>query len=171
MIECQHKNLLHSETVAVKPEWIDVYGHMNASHYFSVFIDEGFNLMDELGIGRKYTRDARCGIFSVGAQIQYQSELKLGDLLRIRMRVLKIDQIRLLVLSEMLDEARGRVTATFEQLSLHVNLDSRKATPFPSAIRESIEHHANIHAMIALPPGHIRYLQCRAPAARSATYA
>lgn len=164
----QHKDFLVSSPLTVAPEWIDIYGHMNASRYFNVFIDEGFTLMEDLGLGRTYTRDFRCGIFAVSAQIQYQSELKLADVLRIRMRVLQVDRIRLLVLSEMLDEERGKVAATFEQLSVHVNLNTRKATPFSNAMRERIEDLANHHATVTLPEGHVRYLQCRSPAAPSA---
>ncbi|MCV0438909.1 MAG: thioesterase family protein [Hydrogenophaga sp.] len=171
MMMAAHEPLLHSGLLTVKPEWIDLYGHMNASRYFSVFVDESFNLMEAIGVGRTHTRESGCGIFVVGAHVQYQSELKQADALRIRMRVLQVDRVRLLVLCEMLDDARNRVAATFEQLTVHVNLTDRKATPLADAKRARIESCARQHASVPLPSGHVRYLQCCAPAARSATHA
>jgi acyl-CoA thioester hydrolase len=155
-----------SASFVVAPEWIDIYGHMNASRYFSVFVEEGFALMDQLSLGRIYTQHSRHGIFVVSAHIQYRAEVKVGTPLHVRLRVLQIDHIRLLVLMEMMDEASGQVSATLEQLTVHVGLDSRKATSFPKEIYQRVEKLARGHASIDLPAGHIRYLHCR-PASAS----
>lgn len=160
-----HRNgavgLPRSASFVVTHEWIDLYGHMNASRYFSVFVEEGFALMDQLGLGRIYTQQSRHGIFAVSAHIQYRSEVKVGAPLHVRLRVLQIDRIRLLVLMEMMDEARRQVIATFEQLTVHVGLDSRKVTSFPEEIHQRVERLAFGHASIELPAGHIRHLHCR----------
>lgn len=169
MLIDHHRNgaagLPRSASFVVTPEWIDLYGHMNASRYFSVFVDEGFALMDQLGLGRNYTQQSRHGIFAVSAHIQYRLEVKLGTPLHVRMRVLQMDHVRLLVLMEMVDEGRGQVTATFEQLTVHVGLDSRKVTSFPKEIHQRVERLAHGHASVDLPAGHIRYLHCRPVAA------
>ncbi|MDM0015288.1 thioesterase family protein [Variovorax sp. J22P168] len=149
-----------SRPLPVEAGWIDSYGHMNAGRYFQLFIDEGYALMEKLGLGASYTKQHGAGIFVVDAHIRFLRELTLGARVHVRLRVLEVDRLRLLVLMELVDEDRDLTVATLEQLSVHADLGNRKARSFPDPLRQAIELVANVHSALALPVGHTRHLHC-----------
>ena len=67
----------------VKPEWIDVNGHMNVAYYLLAF-DQGVDaLWTEVGITDEYIKTRKLSTFAVEAHITYQQELHEGDLYRV----------------------------------------------------------------------------------------
>src|SRR5690606_18288074 len=60
-----HASQLPRTQLVVKPDWTDLYGHMNAARYVRVFDHIGFQLLEPLGVGESYTRATRCGIYTV----------------------------------------------------------------------------------------------------------
>ena len=150
--------------LAVDPAWIDSYGHMNSARYVGVFDHSGFQLLDTLGVGESYTRASRCGIYTVDIAVNYRRELLAGDPLELRLRVLGADAKRLLCLMELFQTRDNYLAATMEQLSVHVDLNTRRSAPFPDALAQSLQAAAQAHAGLPLPERHVRRL---ALAARS----
>ncbi|WP_459615546.1 thioesterase family protein [Bordetella sp. 2513F-2] len=150
-------------TLSVDPAWIDEYGHMNAAHYVGVFDRVGFELMRQLGVGLDYTAATRCGAYTMNIHVAYLREVLAGDPLMLRLRVLESDDKRLLCLMELIQTRDGYVAATMEQLSLHVNLDTRRATPFPASLAQRLASLAAEHAAHPLPDGYRRMLPLKPP--------
>lgn len=150
-----------SATIQVEPGWIDG-GHMNAARYFDLFVKAGYLLMDSVGLGPEYTQRSGHQIFTVEARISYLREVKAGDSVAIRMRLLEVDRVRVLVLLDLLDAERLTVAATLEELFVHVNLDTRRAAAIPDALRSRLDAAARRHAMFPIPAGHRRLLACKA---------
>ena len=117
---------LPSTTLSVDPAWIDEYGHMNAAHYVGIFDRVGFQLLREVGVGLDYTEATRCGIYTMNVHVAYLREVLAGDPLALRIRLLEADDKRLLCLMELMQTRDGYVAATMEQLSLHVDLETRR---------------------------------------------
>jgi acyl-CoA thioester hydrolase len=63
--------------------------------------------------------------------VAYYRELLVGSPVVLRVRALQSDDKRLLCLMELSHATEGYVAATMEQLSVHVNLETRRAAPFP----------------------------------------
>jgi acyl-CoA thioester hydrolase len=114
----------------VRPEWIDYNGHMNVAYYVLILDHAVDALWEYLGIGRAY-RDARSGsVFAVEAHVTYARELLAGADVRVETRLIGFDEKRIHYYHEIYHAEDGFLAATGEFLSLHVDLDSRKVTPF-----------------------------------------
>ena len=85
----------HQITVAegdVKPEWIDINGHMNVAYYILAF-DIGVDaLWARVGITDDYIRQRKLSTFAVESHITYQGELSLGDRYRVSTQILAVDE-------------------------------------------------------------------------------
>ncbi|WP_434647425.1 thioesterase family protein [Achromobacter piechaudii] len=149
---------LPSTTLTVDPAWIDAYGHLNAAHYVGIFDRVGFELLSQVGVGLDYTEATRCGIYTMNVHVAYLREVLEGDPLALRVRVLEADDKRLLCLMELTQTRDGYLAATMEQLSLHVDLNTRRAKPFPPELQERLARAAADHAAEPLPEGYRRLL-------------
>ncbi|MGB3434286.1 thioesterase family protein [Achromobacter sp.] len=154
---------LPSTTLSVDPAWIDEYGHMNAAHYVGIFDRVGFQLLREVGVGLDYTEATRCGIYTMNVHVAYLREVLAGDPLALRIRLLEADDKRLLCLMELMQTRDGYVAATMEQLSLHVDLETRRAKPFPPELAQRLARTVAEHAAQPLPPGYRRLLPLKPP--------
>ncbi|EFF75609.1 thioesterase family protein [Achromobacter piechaudii] len=149
---------LPSTTLTVDPAWIDAYGHLNAAHYVGIFDRVGFELLSQVGVGLDYTEATRCGIYTMNVHVAYLREVLEGDPLALRVRVLEADDKRLLCLMELTQTRDGYLAATMEQLSLHVDLNTRRVKPFPPELQERLARVAADHAAQPLPEGYRRLL-------------
>lgn len=161
-----HTNLPSLPTVAltVSPDWIDLYGHMNAARYVRVFDHMGYGLLNQLGVGERYTDASQCGIYTVDIAVNYRRELLVNDPLELRLRVLAADQKRLLCLMELFQTRDGYLAATMEQLSIHVDLNTRRVVPFAEALAAQLQATASAHAAHPMPTKHTSRLTLVRPA-------
>ncbi|MEE4361724.1 MAG: thioesterase family protein [Pseudomonadales bacterium] len=128
---------------AVDAAWIDYNGHMNMAYYSLAFDNALDHAYDLLGIGEAYVRETGCSHFTLEAHVTYLRELKLGDPMRITWQLLDFDGKRLHFFEEMYHAEDGYLAATSEQISMHVDLEARRSTPFPQA------HLARFEAVLA----------------------
>ncbi|SOE87352.1 Acyl-CoA thioesterase FadM [Burkholderia sp. YR290] len=128
-----------SRRLVVQEDWIDLYGHVNAARYVELFDRVGYELLGKYGVGEAYTHAERKGIFTVELNTRYLSELVLGDEIELSVLLVSAGDKRLLSLFELRRVSDGRLSATMEQLSLHVSLVTRKAEPFPVQLRHSLQ--------------------------------
>lgn len=151
-------DILLSGVHTVDESWIDLYGHMNMVRYVALFDEVGYALMEHWGLGETYTRDEGFGLFVVDVAVHYRRELRVGTPLQVALRLLDADDKRLLSLLEIRRADDGTVAATMEQLSIHVDLRTRKVTPFPPALAERLRALAAVQSAHPLPPRHPRRL-------------
>ena len=90
--------------------------------------------------------------------IRDRREVLEGDPLALQVRLLASDDKRLLCLMELTQTRDGYLAATMEQLSLHVDLNTRRATPFPDALSAQLARTVAEHARHPLPKGYRRLL-------------
>ena len=141
----------------VEAAWIDYNGHMNMAYYNLVFDQALDFVFDDLGIGAAYVRSGEGSCFTVEVHVNYVQELKLDDLLRVTYQLLDWDEKRLHFFAEMYHAQQGYLAATSEQLSLHVDMRSRKAGPFPAAALSRIAKLMADHRELPWPEqvGHV----------------
>jgi acyl-CoA thioester hydrolase len=136
----------HTETV--RPEWIDYNGHMNVAYYVLVFDHATDALFDALGLGAAYRDATDLTLFALESHILYEHEVRLGDLLRVESRVLGVDGKRLHFGHEMFHAGEGWRAATIELMAVHVDLKTRRTSPFPPDRRQAIDAAAAAHALL-----------------------
>jgi len=141
----------------VEAAWIDYNGHMNMAYYNLVFDQALDQVFDELGIGADYVRSGGGSCFVVEIHVSYVQEVKLDDPLRITFQLLDWDEKRLHLFGEMFHAGQGYLAATSEQLVLHVDMESRKAGPFPADVQTQVARMMGAHGRLPQPEkvGHV----------------
>ncbi|MFT4116073.1 thioesterase family protein [Bradyrhizobium sp.] len=135
----------------ILPEWIDINGHMNMAYYGVVFDRGNYAAGDALGLGADYVEGSSHGIFAAETHTLYFRELHLGDRLRVRTQIVSADTKRLHFAHEIYHIASGERAAAQEVMYLHVNLTSRRVTPFLDSVQPRIEAAREIHASLPIP--------------------
>lgn len=141
---------LHRETV--RPEWIDYNGHMNVAYYLLAFDHATDAVLDRFGIGKAYVAAENRSLFVVDAHLTYAREVTEGTPLRFESLLLGADAKRLHLFHEMRHAEEGWLVATAEFMLLHVDLGTRKTSPFPPAVAAALAGQAAAHAALPRPP-------------------
>ncbi|MCF3627536.1 thioesterase family protein [Thalassospiraceae bacterium LMO-SO8] len=141
--------ILHRETV--QPDWVDYNGHMNLAYYVLVFDHATDALQDVVGLGATYRKATGGSVFVVEAHLIYDNEVHLGEEMRVRPRVLDVDEKRLHLFHEMFAGDDDRLAATNELMILHVDLKSRRAAPFPPPVLAHLERLKAAHGILPKP--------------------
>jgi acyl-CoA thioester hydrolase len=72
---------------------------------------------------------------------------------QISILLLGADEKRLHTFEELRHASEGWLSATSENMSMHIDMKARKTGPFPPDIRARIETLANAHAALPRPEG------------------
>lgn len=134
----------------VTPEWIDVNAHMNARNYGLIIYDAHELFTNYLQLGDDYVASTRCGKVVVENHCIFERELLLGDKIEVVSWLLGVDNKRLHFFHELYNVGAGYRAAAGEQIDVHVDLQTRRSTPFPPAVHARLSAIAAAHA--ALPP-------------------
>jgi acyl-CoA thioester hydrolase len=142
-----------SSVMQIEPQWIDYNGHLNMAYYNVMFdraIDE---LWLALGIGPSYMQTRHGSTFTAECHVRYLREIQLGDPVQISILLVGGDEKRLHTFEELRHAGEGWLSATSENMSMHIDMTARKTAPFPPDIRARIETLANAHAALPRPEG------------------
>ena len=150
---------IHTETV--KPEWIDHNGHMNSAYYVLAFDEAGTSLFRYFGITDEYRAKEKNGIFVGDYHIHYLREVTEGDPLRFTHLIIDCDEKKVHYWQEMFHATKGYLAAQIEVIMLHVDLTSRKVTPFPPEIFDRIKAVQEAHSMVEAPQNLGRIIQIK----------
>jgi acyl-CoA thioester hydrolase len=142
-----------SSVMQIEPAWIDYNGHLNMAYYNVMFdraIDE---LWLKLGIGPGYMKARQGSTFTAECHVRYLREIRLGDPVQVSVLLVAADQKRLHTFQELRHATEGWLSATSENMTIHIDMMTRKTAPFPSDIRARIEALAKAHSAIPRPEG------------------
>lgn len=140
-----------SSTIRIEPAWIDYNGHVNMAYYHVLFdraVEEGFNLV---GLGSDYLERRQASYFAAEVHTLYRRELTIRDAVRITLQLIDFDEKRLHFYMEIRHATEGWVAATSENLALHVDIKTRKVTPFPDDIARNLAVMKAAHSRLARP--------------------
>ena len=135
----------------VVPEWIDINNHMNVAYYVLAF-DQGIDsVWQDFGITDDYIREQNNSTFAVEAHVMYRRELKLDDPYIVTTQVLAFDAKRLHQFQRMYHATEGYLAATAEWMNLHIDMDTRRVSPWPAEILDGIRDFARRHGDDRMP--------------------
>jgi acyl-CoA thioester hydrolase len=140
-----------SSVMRVEPQWIDFNGHLNMAYYHVLFdraVDETYEL---IGVGADYVKSRRQSIFTTEVHVRYLRELHADDPVRVTFQLIDFDAKRLHYFEQLFHADDGWVSATSENLSLHVDMASRKASAFPHDIAARLAEMKASHALLPFP--------------------
>jgi acyl-CoA thioester hydrolase len=140
-----------SSVMRVEPAWVDYNGHLNMA-YYNVLFDRAVDEVYELwGVGEPYVTKRRHSFFTVEVHLRYLRELHVDDPVRVTFQLLDFDSKRVHYFEQLFHASDGFVSATSENVALHVNLDSRKTAPFPDDVTRRLTQMQVSHAKLPRP--------------------
>ena len=140
-----------SKVMRVEPGWIDYNGHLNMAYYNVLFdraVDEVYEL---LGLGLAYVEVSRHSTFTAEVHVRYLRELHAGDPVRVTFQLLGHDGKRVHFFEQLFHAAEGWVSATSENMSLHVDMAARKTAEFPAEVTRRLAQMKASHARLPRP--------------------
>jgi acyl-CoA thioester hydrolase len=140
-----------SSVMKVDPAWIDLNGHLNMAYYHVLF-DRGIDEMYSLaGIGWDYLKERNLSFFTAEVHLRYLRELKADDPVRVTFQLLEYDSKRLHFFQQLFHATEGWVSATCENLSLHIDMAARKVAPFPADVSKRLGTLKASHSRLPRP--------------------
>ena len=140
-----------SSVMKVEPAWIDYNGHLNMAYYNVLFdrcVDEAYEL---LGIGLDYLQTQKHSTFTAEAHIRYLRELHEGDPVRATFQLLDYDSKRVHYFQQLFHATDGWMSATSENMTLHVDMTAKKVAPFPEKVMRTLARMKAAHARLPRP--------------------
>jgi len=122
----------------VEKAWLDLNGHMNMAYYHLLFDQSLDGIFSDLGIGWEYTKKGENSCFIGEVHVCYIAELKEATPVRITYQLLDWDAKRLHIFGHMYNGETGKLSATSEQMSVHIDMKTRRVAPFPETIQAKI---------------------------------
>src|SRR3954453_9676051 len=139
-----------SSVMRVEQSWIDYNGHLNMAYYNVLFdrcVDEAYEL---LGIGLEYLDTQKHSTFTAEAHVRYLRELNEGDPVRATFQLLDFDSKRVHYFQQLFHATDGWMSATSENMTLHVDMTTKKVAAFPDKIPRTLARMKAAH--LRLPP-------------------
>jgi acyl-CoA thioester hydrolase len=140
-----------SSVMQVDSGWIDYNGHLNMAYYNVLFdraVDEAYEL---IGIGADYVKQRRRSLFTAEVHLRYLRELHAGDPVRVTFQLLDYDPKRVHYFEQLFHSDEGWVSATSENMSLHVDMAERKTVPFGDDVARRLAQMKASHANLPRP--------------------
>lgn len=122
----------------VTDEHEDANGHLNVTGYMALHDSAAWHWLGELGLdpstsGRPY------GIMDLEHHLRYVAELHVGDRVAVHAQLLDRAQRRVHGLWYLVNETAQRVANTLEFVSVHVDLEQRRAVAFEAATAQALD--------------------------------
>jgi acyl-CoA thioester hydrolase len=137
----------------IDPKWIDHNGHLNMA-YYNIFMDESLGeFFRALGLSWPYLKARNLSTMTAEIHMRYIREVSLGDPLQVSIRILGVDDKRIHTFEELRHAEEGWLSATSENMSLHIDMSVRKVAPFPPDMAERLRAVADAHAKLPRPDG------------------
>lgn len=142
-----------ASVMQIEPGWIDYNGHLNMA-YYNVMMDRAIDEMWlHLGIGPGYQKERSGSTFTAECHVRYVREIHLGDPVQVTVYLLASDEKRIHTFEELRHATEGWVSATSENITLHIDMNARKVAPFPPDIQARIRDVVASHADLPRPEG------------------
>lgn len=142
---------IRTRTRTVPAEWIDYNGHMNVAYYVMAIDTSLDEVFDMLGLGEELVRAHRMGPMALVNQIHYVDELLEGQEFACDFQLLDADHKRLHLFVTMHHLAKGTVAATYEGLSMNVDLEARRSANYPEDCLARVNALKAAHAGLPRP--------------------
>ena len=140
-----------SSVMQLEPQWIDYNGHLNMA-YYNVMMDRAIDeLWLQLGIGPTYMKERHGSTFTAECHVRYLREIHLGDPVQVSVWLLEADEKRLHTFEELRHATEGWLSATSENMTMHIDMSVRKVAPFPPDIRARIADVVKAHSRVPRP--------------------
>jgi carnitine 3-dehydrogenase len=139
-----------ARTRRVPPEWVDYNGHVHESRYLQLFADATDALLGTVGVDAVYLTSGG-SYFTVETHLSHLRQLEAGDVVHVTTQVLDADEKRLHLFHVLLRADETEPIATAEQMLLHVDTASGRASPAREPVSARVAELTRRHAELPRP--------------------
>ncbi|MBR0784773.1 thioesterase family protein [Bradyrhizobium iriomotense] len=150
-----------SSEMIVDPSWVDYNGHLNMAYYHVLLDRAADEFWLQFGLGPRYVETTRHSTFTAECHIRYLRELHANDPVRVSIFLLAADEKRLHTFRLLQHAHHGWLSATSENMSLHVDLTLRRVVAFPAEMQSDLRIIAEGHRRTRYPEGIGRRISMR----------
>lgn len=129
----------------IPASYLDDMGHMNVMWYIHLFSGAAGNLFQLFGLTDDYFAAHQAGTFALEMHVRYLAEVRVGQTVEIRSRILGRSAKRLHFMHFMSHADTGVLAATEEAIGSHVDLKIRRTSPMPPASAEAVDRLLEAH--------------------------
>ena len=104
-----------------------------------------------LGFGLDYLKQHNHSTFTAEVHVRYVRELHENDPVRVTFQLLDYDLKRVHYFEQLFHATEGWVSATSENMTLHVDMAAKKVAPFPAKIMGALARMKAAHAKLPRP--------------------
>ena len=123
---------------SVPEEHEDANGHLNVTGYMALHDRAAWNWLGDLALDPR-TSGRPFGIMDLEHHLRYVAELHVGDQVAVHAQLLARAERRVHGLWYIVDETAQRLANTLEFVSVHVDLEQRRAVAFDRATAEALD--------------------------------
>ena len=125
---------------ATIPEsYLDAMGHMNVMWYTHLFSRASCGLFKLVGMDEAYFRDHNAGSFALAQFFRYRKEIRVGERIVLRSRVVARSDKQFHLVHFMTKEPQHVLAATGEFLAAHIDMNTRRTSPFHRQIAQNLD--------------------------------
>jgi acyl-CoA thioester hydrolase len=129
----------------------DANGHLNVRHYVGIASEGLDESLVAQGIPKMWPAQGHA-IFSAEHHLTYVAELRTGDRLSARVRLLGRSERAAHALVYLLDESHQRLSFVMEEIFLHIDMETRRTAPWPDDVAAALDERAAADAQLPWEP-------------------
>jgi acyl-CoA thioesterase FadM len=116
----------------------DVNGHLNVRHYTGIASEGLDESLVPQGIAQNWPASGHA-CFSAEHHLTYLAELRTGDRMSARVRLLGRSARAAHALVYLLDESHQRLSFVMEEIFLHIDMETRRTAPWPEDVAAALD--------------------------------
>jgi acyl-CoA thioester hydrolase len=137
--------------MTVEPQWIDYNGHLNMAYYNVLFDRAVDEVYEFLGIGPSYLKRTGNTTMTAEVHVRYLRELHVNAPVRARFQLLNYDEKRIHYFGQLMHAEEGWLSASSENMGLHVNIAAKKVMPWPPDVMTALARMQQAHDALPVP--------------------
>jgi acyl-CoA thioester hydrolase len=115
----------------------DVNGHVSTTGQLAIHESAAWSFLADIGVN--YADGATSGVMDLEYHLRFVAEVMAGDTFAVHARLIDRAPRRLHALWFLIDVTHERIANTFEWVAAHVDLEARKAAPFPPGVATKLD--------------------------------
>jgi acyl-CoA thioester hydrolase len=116
----------------------DANGHLNVRHYTGIASEGLDESLVESGIPKGWPAKGHA-IFSAEHHLTYLAELRTGDKMSARVRLLGRSARAAHALVYLLNDSHQELSFVMEEVFLHIDMETRRTAPWPDDVAEALD--------------------------------
>lgn len=116
----------------------DANGHLNVRHYTGIASEGLDESLVPQGISQNWPAKGHA-CFSAEHHLVYLAEMRTGDKMSTRVRLLGRSERAVHALAYLLDDTHQRLSFVMEEIFLHIDMETRRTAPWPADVAAALD--------------------------------